>query len=207
MSNRRLFALTATAGALDALSFLRLGKVFTSFQSGNVLFLGLGAGQGDYGLVVRAGVVLAAFFGGAVVGARVAGAALALETALLIAFAALWFVIVTPHEHPVAQAALLALAAAAMGVQGALVLELRIPNVVTIALTATVAYLGQLVGSAGRSEPVQPLLGALILIYVICALGVALLPAVPAVALLPLALLLAGQTSKRTTLPLRNSVT
>ena len=207
MTTPRLLALTAAAGALDALSFLRLGKVFTSFQSGNVLFLGLGLGQGDSGLVVRAGAVLAAFFAGAALGARATHVALGVETALLVAFAALWFLIGTPDEHPIGRVALLALAGAAMGIQGGLVLSLRIPNIITVALTATVAYLGQLVGSTQPKEPVEPLLGALILIYAICALAVAVLPAVPALSLVPLALLLLGQTPKRTTLPLRNSVT
>src|SRR5918999_631997 len=75
---RRIFliGLTAAAGWLDALAFIHLGKVFVSFMSGNLLFLGIGAGDGDGGLVLRAAAVLAAFLAGAGVGARLAGSLL-----------------------------------------------------------------------------------------------------------------------------------
>jgi uncharacterized membrane protein YoaK (UPF0700 family) len=37
-----LFALTVSSGAVDAISFLALGKVFTAFMTGNLAFLGMG---------------------------------------------------------------------------------------------------------------------------------------------------------------------
>ena len=39
--NRLLDALTVSSGAIDAVSFLALGKVFTAFVTGNVAFLGM----------------------------------------------------------------------------------------------------------------------------------------------------------------------
>src|SRR6266851_3587034 len=36
-----LKALTVSSGAVDAISFLALGKVFTAFMTGNIAFLGL----------------------------------------------------------------------------------------------------------------------------------------------------------------------
>ena len=39
--NRLLDALTVSSGAIDAVSFLALGKVFTAFMTGNVAFLGM----------------------------------------------------------------------------------------------------------------------------------------------------------------------
>src|SRR6202521_547535 len=36
-----LNALTASSGAVDAISFLALGKVFSAFMTGNIAFLGL----------------------------------------------------------------------------------------------------------------------------------------------------------------------
>jgi uncharacterized membrane protein YoaK (UPF0700 family) len=36
-----LFALTVSSGAVDAISFLALGKVFTAFMTGNLVFLGM----------------------------------------------------------------------------------------------------------------------------------------------------------------------
>src|SRR6267378_1634879 len=35
-------ALTLSSGAIDSISFLGLGKVFTAFMTGNVAFLGMG---------------------------------------------------------------------------------------------------------------------------------------------------------------------
>jgi uncharacterized membrane protein YoaK (UPF0700 family) len=204
-----LVGLTGAAGALDALSFMFLGHVFTSFQSGNVLFLGLGIGRGDAGLTVRAGVVLVAFFAASAAGAHLVGrrllpwatriehSALAIEAALLAAFAMLWIAVGTPADHHVARVALLALAAAAMGVQAALSLALKIPNVVTVALTATLAYLAQRAGTGGeepRSDdlPTTGLLMALVATYATCAVVVATLPVSPAAALVPLAVLGTG---------------
>jgi uncharacterized membrane protein YoaK (UPF0700 family) len=36
-----LNALTLSSGAIDAISFLALGKVFSAFMTGNIAFLGL----------------------------------------------------------------------------------------------------------------------------------------------------------------------
>src|SRR6185295_7555844 len=41
LRNWLLDALTLSSGAIDAISFLGLGKVFTAFMTGNVAFLGM----------------------------------------------------------------------------------------------------------------------------------------------------------------------
>jgi uncharacterized membrane protein YoaK (UPF0700 family) len=201
-----LIGLTGAAGTLDALAFLYLGKVFSSFQSGNVLFLGLGAGAANGGLVVRAGAVLLAFFAGAAAGARLVGSrlttgaprgaelrVLGVEAALLAAFAVVWIAVGTPADEPVVRVVLLALGAAAMGVQVAFALAIKIPNVVTVALTATVAYLGQRAGDRSRGAdaelPSTRLLVELCATYTICAMAIALLPETALLSLAPLALL------------------
>ena len=47
-----LSALTVSSGAVDAISFLALGKVFSAFMTGNIAFLGLRvAGAGAPGAV------------------------------------------------------------------------------------------------------------------------------------------------------------
>src|SRR5260370_27786321 len=47
-----LNALTVSSGAIDAISFLALGKVFSAFMTGNIAFLGLRvAGAGGPGVV------------------------------------------------------------------------------------------------------------------------------------------------------------
>ena len=201
-----LLGLTGTAGALDALAFLHLGKVFTSFQSGNVLFVGLGLGNGDGGLVVRAGAVLLAFFLGAAAGGRLIGTHLSprrvsvelqvagIEAALLAVFATLWLAVGSPDGG--ARVALLAIGALAMGIQAALSLSLKIPNVMTVALTATIAALGQRAGIGGPSPredlPSTPLLAALLSTYVAVAIVIATLPAGAALSLIPLGLLAGG---------------
>jgi hypothetical protein len=125
---------------------------------------------------------------------------IAIESALLVAFAVLWLASGRPADHHVARVVLLVLAATAMGLQAALVMALKIPNVMTVALTATLAYLAQRAGAgvdAGVSAadvPSVALLVALLLTYVACALVVAALPETPALALIPLLTLAAGVT-------------
>ena len=47
-----LYALAVASGSVDAISFLSLGKVFTAFMTGNIIFLGLRvAGVGEPGKV------------------------------------------------------------------------------------------------------------------------------------------------------------
>src|SRR5215207_6288051 len=141
--HRRVFlvGLTAAAGWLDALAFLHLGKVFISFMSGNLLFVGIGAGEGDGGLVVRAAAVLAAFLVGTALGAWITGRrlvpgkrsplgrTLAIEAGLLAAFGLLWVATGDPAGHPTMRLALLVVGAAAMGLQAAISLAFHLPNV------------------------------------------------------------------------------
>src|SRR6202795_193717 len=61
-----LNALAASSGAVDAISFLALGKVFSAFMTGNIAFLGLRvAGAGAPGaaaiLVSMAGFALGVY--------------------------------------------------------------------------------------------------------------------------------------------------
>ena len=117
LSNRNgfLILLAGLAAWIDALSFTELGQVFTSFQSGNFIFLGLAIG-----------------------------------CALLVAFAVCWQVVGEPGADSGGRVALLVLAAAAIGVQGAAVFALRIPGVVTNAMTATLMLGGVLLGLRAR---------------------------------------------------------
>jgi uncharacterized membrane protein YoaK (UPF0700 family) len=208
---RFLVGLTAAAGWLDALAFLYLGQVFISFMSGNLLFVGIGAGGGDGGRAVRAGVVLAAFLAGTVAGARLTGSrlvpgedrtlrrTLVLEAGLLAVFAVLWLVAGDPADHAAAKFVLLVLGAAAMGLQAAVALAFHLPNVATVAITATLAQLGALVGwreREGRAivaqTPSVALMILLCLAYLISAAIVAAVPATPAMAFGPLLLLAIG---------------
>jgi uncharacterized membrane protein YoaK (UPF0700 family) len=190
-----LFVLLAgIAGWIDALSFTELGKVFTSFQSGNLIFLGLAVDQGDGELLVGAAVSLAAFLCGAAFGAYLVGRAkvdatairslvpaLATQLALLTAFAICWQGFGTPAGNSAGRIVLVALGAAAMGVQGAAVFALRIPGVVTNAMTATLMLGGIVLGLRARGETAAEdastvsggTLAALCVAYVASALAVA----------------------------------
>jgi uncharacterized membrane protein YoaK (UPF0700 family) len=206
-----LIGITATAGWLDALAFLFLGKVFLSFMTGNLLFLGLAAGTGQGGLLGRAAVALAAFLAGSAIGARLTGSRLAadtpnatlrrtlgIEAVLLAVFGALWVALGTPEDHPGPLHVLIAVGAGAMGFQAAVSLALRLPNIATVAMTGTLAQLGALLGwwrREGRgileTTPSASLMLALCLTYLIAALIVAFGPESGVMAFGPVVLLLA----------------
>jgi uncharacterized membrane protein YoaK (UPF0700 family) len=142
--------LAVLSGATDAIAFARLGHVFTSVMTGNLVLLGLGVGQRSGGLVVRAVVAIVAYVAGVLAGSRLAGrhreadapwpaavtGALVIEWLLFGGFAALWW---TQGSHPggSAQDVLLALAACALGIQASAVLRLGMPGVSTTYLTGT----------------------------------------------------------------------
>src|SRR6266853_4563227 len=66
-----LNALTVSSGAIDAITFIALGKVFVAFMTGNIAFLGLRiAGAGGPGSVAVL-VSMAAFAVGVYVSARI----------------------------------------------------------------------------------------------------------------------------------------
>jgi uncharacterized membrane protein YoaK (UPF0700 family) len=188
-----LIWLAGIAGWIDALSFSLLGQVFTSFQSGNFIFLGLAIDQGDTERLVGAAVSLTAFVIGTAIGAYVVGRAevgqrdlhrlvpaFELQWLLLVGFAACWQALGTPAIESTARVGMVALAAAAMGIQGAAILALRIPGVVTNAMTATLMLGGVSLGLRARgqrtAEDAAPVPGAFILAmcatYVLSAVAV-----------------------------------
>src|SRR6266550_9511174 len=66
-----LVGLTFSSGAVDAITFLALGKVFTAFMTGNLVFFGLGLAGAEVADVLRVAVSLAAFAAGVAVAARI----------------------------------------------------------------------------------------------------------------------------------------
>lgn len=61
-------ALTFAAGLIDALSFLALGGVFSSFMSGNTVLLGLRIGLGDFPLALNSTVAILGYIAGVALG-------------------------------------------------------------------------------------------------------------------------------------------
>ncbi len=124
--------LSWTGGAVDAIGYLLLYRLFTAQMSGNTVALAVALGRGDRRIIVERGSAIAAFVAGVLLGAclleiakrrfRRSGFApiIVLEIALLGAF---WAVGAGSGFAPVADSRayfiLLALAAPAMGLQNA----------------------------------------------------------------------------------------
>jgi uncharacterized membrane protein YoaK (UPF0700 family) len=165
-----LVGLTFASGAVDAVSFIALGKVFTAFMTGNLVFLGLeaaGAGESD---TVRAMIALVTFAAGVFAASRVIGAsrspstplwpprvsaALGLVLVLEAVFLALW-ASVSGEPGTGSGLVLTALMATAMGLQSGAILSLDIKGVFTTAATATVMFLSRDSARPSRSVGSEP---------------------------------------------------
>ncbi len=142
-----LLALTVVTGLVDAISFLRLGHVFVSNMTGNVVFLGFAAaGTGDIA-PQRSVVAIVTFAIGSAVGGRmcarfgshrgqILSAAIALEFLLVLATLAVAFgpLAFSANAVSYAQVVLLALA---MGVQNAAARAVAVPDLTTTVITLT----------------------------------------------------------------------
>jgi len=144
--------LTLCTGALDAVCFLRLGRVFSSVITGNLALLGIAVGEKNGGLAANGGLTLAGYAAGVVLGTLFAGTAergqpvwprrvsvtLVVELGILVVFSAGWLVW-SSHRGTATRMVLLVLAAAAMGVQTAAVR--RLGQMSTTYLTSTLTGL------------------------------------------------------------------
>jgi len=158
--------LTLVTGSVDAIGFTRLGGVFTSVMTGNMVLLGVAAGKGDVSLALHTGIAFLGFVVGSLVGARVAGHAheddeiwprpilysLVLELAVLLVFAA-WWEIASAAPSGAPEYAMLGVNAVALGVQSAATLRFGISGLSTTYLTGTLTQL--LAGVAKRKDPIS----------------------------------------------------
>jgi uncharacterized membrane protein YoaK (UPF0700 family) len=149
-----LVALTVSTGAVDAISWLALGKVFSAFMTGNLVFLGFDAAGAAGPSAQRVLTALAAFAVGAVLAARIVAPAtgsgstwphrvtVAIGIALVAqaTFLGLWIATGT-HPSSGAGDALIAMSALAMGMQTTAVFALGVRAIFTTAATATWAIL------------------------------------------------------------------
>ena len=204
---RSLLLLTLAAGWMDSMTFLALGKVFSSFMSGNVLFLGIAAGQRDWGFLIPVMSALMAFgLGGALAGLIMAAEkmhgrqwelsrfALLLECLVLLSFAGLWSVMADLPTPPAWRAGLVGMAAFAMGIQAANVFALGIPGVATNALTGTITLIvRRLTVPISGEHPQEVTTGYLLLlcaayalsaVWVVQCINLAVTPFVPALLIL-----------------------
>jgi uncharacterized membrane protein YoaK (UPF0700 family) len=154
-----LVGLTLSTGCVDAITWLGLGKVFSAFMTGNLVFLGFAAGGAAGPPVLRVIAATVAFGAGAGAGARIVRArdpkslwpgevtlALLVGLALQAAFLVVWLAV---NADPADGSGdmLIVLSASAMGVQTAAVFSLGVRAEFTTAATATLAVLmGDLAG-------------------------------------------------------------
>jgi len=159
----RLVGLTFSSGAVDAIAFLGLGKVFTAFQTGNVVFLGIGAADAGGPQLPRVACSLIAFAAGVLIATLLVrptkgsspwprrvthtlSAVVVAQAAFLVLWAATSGRPGTASGHTLA-----ALSGFAMGLQSGAVLSLAVAGVFTTAATATLMHLARSV--AERSAP------------------------------------------------------
>jgi uncharacterized membrane protein YoaK (UPF0700 family) len=153
-----LVALTTSAGAVDAISYLALGKLFSAFQTGNIVFLGFklagAAGPSTLRVIAAlAGFALGAFLGARIVAPTAVGGAvwpqrvtvaLAAGAVAQAVFCIVWLA-VDGRPSSGAGDALIAISAVAMGLQTASVFSLGLRAIFTTAATATwTALMGDL---------------------------------------------------------------
>src|SRR6266481_1833651 len=148
-----LNALTVSSGAVDAISFLALGKVFSAFMTGNIAFLGLRVAGASAPGVVSILISIAAFAVGVYLSTRIVKPSessgmwsqrvtVALGVSLIAhaVFLDVWFATNGQPSIDVAHI-LLGLWGLAMGIQSAAVRRLHVEGVFTTAATATVIFL------------------------------------------------------------------
>jgi uncharacterized membrane protein YoaK (UPF0700 family) len=198
-----LLGLTLVAGAVDAVSYLGLGRVFTANMTGNLVLLGLAIGQGQVLEALRSVVAFLGFAAGAMLGGWVVGAGqggevwpskvtvvLGVECALLAGFLVVWqFVGAEPSN--VELEVLIALSSAAMGVQSAAGRRLAVAGVSTTYVTGTlVTLMAELAALARRQPGAARWIGVLIALGVGATVGTVLMEhARPAAPLLPVLVL------------------
>jgi len=146
-----VITLTLVTGSVDAIGLLRLGGVFTSVMTGNMVFLGIAASEHSGSIALHTGVAFAAYILGSFFGARVAGHApddeshlwpRSIVNALVVEFVviavfAVWWELVHGTPSPDISYALLGLNATALGIQSSAVLRFGVSGLSTTYLTGT----------------------------------------------------------------------
>jgi uncharacterized membrane protein YoaK (UPF0700 family) len=157
-----LITLTFGAGAVDAITYLGLGKVFTANMTGNLVLLGIAVAKRVGGEGIRAVISLAAYVLGAYLGGRSvtrwprpaawpAGVKVVLAADAL-AQAGLWVGWLLSGAHPGTglQAGLVAASALAMGLQAGAARTLGVAGLTTTYVTGALTGLVGLGEAAGR---------------------------------------------------------
>jgi uncharacterized membrane protein YoaK (UPF0700 family) len=165
LRDRLLMGLTFSSGAVDAICYLALGKVFTAFMTGNFVFLGLRIAGAAGPNIVSVAVSLVVFSAGVFLATRIVKASrgsavwprrvtLALGVALVAhaGFLGVWMAVDGRPSLGDADV-LLGISALAMGVQTGAVYALGVAGVFTTAATATTTVLMGDSASWARTAP------------------------------------------------------
>lgn len=172
-----LHALTVSSGAVDAISFLSLGKVFSAFMTGNIAFLGLRVARAPGPGIVSLLISMSAFAVGVYISTRITPdescgfwsqrVTVALGVSLIAhaVFLIVWFATNGGPSTDVAHV-LLGSWGLAMGMQSAAVRRLHVDGVFTTAATATVIFLvGDLVNWRTTVAERRRLTGVLVSLF------------------------------------------
>jgi uncharacterized membrane protein YoaK (UPF0700 family) len=147
-----LVCLTFAAGAVDAISFLGLGRVFTAMMSGNIVLLGLAVGSSAGPEAVRSVISLVVYALGVFAASRLirspasslwpTGLTMALGCGAIAQAGVLagWLG-ASGHPDELFKVVLVGFSALAMGLQGGAVARLRISGVTTTYVTGTLTGL------------------------------------------------------------------
>lgn len=198
--------LALTTGAVDAVTYERLGRVFSSVITGNLALLGIAVGRHEGSLALNGGLALFGYGLGVLVGRAVVGeapkdrrvwpvrstVALIAELAVLGAFSAVWL---TTSGNPagVIRLTLISVAASAMGMQSSAVRQ--VGQMSSTYLTSTLTGMMEALAILRWPSDAKRRIGVLLALIVGAGLGssaaLAAAPLLPVAILLPLAFVIA----------------
>jgi uncharacterized membrane protein YoaK (UPF0700 family) len=183
-------ALAASTASLDVTAFLRLGGVFASVMTSNLVFVGIAAVKTEAAFGARCAVAILSFVVGVGVGSAIAPPSgeenrlgtrplsllLTGELAILVGYT-IWWMIVGGHPNGWTRFVLLGAIACAMGGQSAATRQLGNPNASTTYLTGTVASIAGSIATRQRPDPEA--VAVILALLAGAAAGVGLLEAAP----------------------------
>jgi uncharacterized membrane protein YoaK (UPF0700 family) len=212
---RLLMVLAAAAGSLDAVCVTRLGNLFASVITGNLVQLGRAIATADGRMAAGAVTAVGSYALGVAAGAgglRRCGAGwrrrtslvAAVEVVLLTGVTAGWLA-TDAHPGRLTAPLLLALAAVAMGVQSALTISSGVRGASTTYLTGTLAGVVRAVtvdphrfaASAGGVARLAALLGGAVVGALVLRIAPLWAPAVPAALVTSVVVVAAAPTRNR----------
>jgi len=185
-----LIALTASTASLDVTAFLRLGGVFASVMTSNLVFVSIAAVKTEAGFGARCAVAILSFVVGVGAGSAIAPPSghenrlgtrplsllLTGELTILVGYA-IWWMTVGGHPKGWTQLVLLGAIACAMGGQSAATRQLGNPNASTTYLTGTVTSIASSIAARHRPDPEA--VAVILALLAGAAAGVGLLDAAP----------------------------